>query len=327
MHEREIALKEWLATIITEKDYDLKPLAGDASFRRYYRLHSSRGSEIVMDAPPGKEDLKPFIHIAQVLAKAHVAIPKVIATDLEQGFLLLSDFGDQLLLEVLKPETVDWYYKQAIDTLLKIQGCSIADPQLPAFDYQFMMQEMNLCSQWFFKDYLKLELTSEESLLLSNSMDWIASKVASQPITFIHRDYHSRNLMVIQQYGNQDLGIIDFQDAMRGPITYDLVSLLKDCYISWPREKIIHWVHYYYESQPLANKYFAPNEFIQAFDFCGLQRHLKVLGVFCRLYLRDDKPGYLTDLPLVLKYVLECSELYKELHPLLDFLQTKAYLP
>jgi aminoglycoside/choline kinase family phosphotransferase len=163
-------------------------------------------------------------------------------------------------------------------------------------------------------------------LLVTKTMEWIAKEVAKQPLTFIHRDYHSRNLLLIQSNQKRIMGVIDFQDAMRGPITYDLVSLLKDCYIYWPRSKSLEWLQFFYERCSIADHY-SFSEFIRAFDLCGLQRHLKVLGVFCRLHLRDNKPGYLKDLPLTLKYVLECTEIYKELQPLYHFFQARIYLP
>lgn len=272
---------------------------------------------------PLVEDLNPFIHIAQVLGQAQVHSPQIHAMDLQQGFLLLSDLGDELLLNVLQDQTVDHYYQQAIKTLFKIQSCPINDPKLPPFDSAFMLKEMSLCYEWFLKAYLGLELHQDESQLLQHSMEWIASEVAKQPLTFIHRDYHSRNLMLLT---DSELGVIDFQDAMSGPITYDLVSLLKDCYISWPRAQVLEWVKFFHTHNELAQGY-SLEEFIRAFDLCGLQRHLKVLGVFSRLYLRDNKPGYLNDLPLVLKYTLECAETYEELRPLFNFLQTRVYLP
>lgn len=324
MHERENALKEWLVQIIKEQDFILKPLAGDASFRRYFRLEHNGLTYIVMDAPPGKEDLQPFIHIAQTLEQANVHPPKILAVDLQQGFLLLSDLGDKLLLSALRPDTVTHYYHEAIEILLKIQSCPIDDPKLLPFDSAFMLKEMNLCSEWFLHAYLQLNLSFAETQLMQQSMQWIANEVAKQPITFIHRDYHSRNLMILDT--DKELGVIDFQDAMRGPMTYDLVSLLKDCYISWPRVQVLEWVEFFYNQKQFATCY-SLTEFIRAFDLCGLQRHLKVLGVFSRLHLRDNKPGYLKDLPLTLKYVLECCETYQELHPLFHFLQMRVYLP
>jgi hypothetical protein len=246
--------------------------------------------------------------------------------DKEQGFLLLSDLGDQLLLDKLQAETVNGYYHDAINTLFKIQECSISDPKLPSFDEAFMLKEMNLCPEWFFKAYLGLNLEEDEIKLVQTNLKWIATEVSQQPMVFIHRDYHSRNLMLVSNKGKADLGVIDFQDAMRGPLTYDLASLLKDCYISWPREQVLEWVTFFHRKSILASNY-SLAEFIRAFDLCGLQRHLKVLGVFCRLYLRDNKSGYLGNLPLTLSYVLECCTLYEELHALLHFFQNRVYLP
>jgi aminoglycoside/choline kinase family phosphotransferase len=326
MHERESALKEWLIDTIKHKDFTLTALAGDASFRRYFRLHCDGSTWIVMDAPPEKEDLGPFVHVAKTLANAKVCTPEILAINKKQGFLLLSDFGDQLLLNKLHAETVNSYYHDAIGTLFKIQKCSIEDPTLPSFDRAFMLKEMNLCPEWFFKAYLSLDLNQEEQRLVQKAMNWIAIEVSQQPLTFIHRDYHSRNLMLIDKPKESTLGVIDFQDAMRGPLTYDLVSLLKDCYISWPREQVLEWVAFFHARSELASRY-SLVEFIRAFDLCGLQRHLKVLGIFCRLYLRDNKAGYLANLPLTLKYVLECSEIYEELHPFFHFLQKRVYLP
>ena len=325
MQSRENALKEWLINTLQQKDFILKPLTGDASFRKYYRINYSGLSQIVMDAPPGKEDLVPFINVAKTLRNAAVRTPEIIAQDLQQGFLLLSDFGDELLLNHLKVDTVDAYYKQAIDTLLKIQQCPINDKALPSFDKAHMLQEMNLCPEWFLKAYLSLNLSQEEEDTVDSSLNWIATEVCKQPLTFIHRDYHSRNLMVIEGVAENNLGVIDFQDAMRGPITYDLVSLLKDCYISWPRADILRWIEIFYAKNSFAQEY-SLSEFIRAFDICGLQRHIKVLGIFCRLYLRDKKPAYLQHLPLTLKYVLETTATYPELYPLFHLLQTKVSL-
>ncbi|AMP91376.1 aminoglycoside phosphotransferase family protein [Legionella pneumophila] len=325
MHERENALKEWLAQTIQQKDFVLVPLAGDASFRRYFRIQYNGLTQVVMDAPPEKENIDPFLHIANVLDKATIPIPDILAINKREGFLLLSDLGDQLLLNKLNHETVDNYYNQAINLLLQIQKCSTDDSKLPLFDKSFMLKEMNLCLEWFLKAYLSLDLKQDELQLFQHTIEWIASEVDTQPRVFIHRDYHSRNLMLVKNMNNC-LATIDFQDAMQGPVSYDLVSLLKDCYISWPREKVLEWVTYFHEKCPLANIY-SLTDFIRAFDLCGLQRHLKVLGVFCRLYLRDNKAGYLGDLPLTLKYALECAEIYEELHPFYNFLQKRVYLP
>lgn len=324
MHERENALREWIKQTIKSDEFTITPLAGDASFRRYFRLRHEGREQVVMDAPPGKEDLKPFIHIATLLKNAGIQVPEINVINLTQGFLILSDLGDTLLLQQLNDNTADSYYKKALETLLKIQGATTNDPLIPHFDRAHMLKEMQLCLDWFFAAYLKIDLSEEEYTLIQSTMDWLATEIASQPTVLIHRDYHSRNLMLNTR---EELAVIDFQDAMLGPITYDLVSLLKDCYIAWPRERVLEWVADFYELQPIASAQFTPEEFIRAFDLCGLQRHLKVLGVFSRLAIRDGKPRYLADLPLTLNYVLECAELYKELHPLLHLFQSRVYLP
>lgn len=325
MSLRENALKEWIVQTIPNEDYILKPLAGDASFRRYYRIQYQGISQIIMDAPPEKEKLEPFLYVAELLSKAKILTPKIIAKNLKQGFLLLSDFGDQLLLGALNTESVDTHYLKAINTVLKIQQSPIDDSQLPFFNKEFMLSEMSLCEDWFFKAYLNLDLKKQELELIRNTFDWIATQVSLQPLVVTHRDYHSRNLMLINSQEKEDLGVIDFQDAMRGPLTYDLVSLLKDCYISWPRENILKWVSFFHQNSPQAQNY-SLDDLIRAFDLCGLQRHLKVLGIFCRLSIRDNKAGYLQNLPLVLRYVLECTETYKTLHPFFNFLQNRVHL-
>ncbi|MFI4962869.1 MAG: aminoglycoside phosphotransferase family protein [Legionellales bacterium] len=323
MHDRENALKEWLHTLIKHNDFILSPLFGDASFRRYFRLEYEGLRRVVMDAPPPKEDVVPFIRIGKTLAQAGIRTPELFAEDIQQGFLILGDFGDQLLLHKLNAHTVDGYYNQAIDTLFKLQECSINDPKLLPFDKEFMLREMNLCIEWFFNAYLSLHFEDKELQLIQQTMESIAREVSQQPLVFMHRDYQSRNLMLLD---DNDLGVIDFQDAVRGPVTYDLVSLLKDCYISWPRAKVLEWVSVFHAKSTHTSGYSLP-EFIRAFDMCGLQRHLKVLGIFCRLKLRDNKSGYIKDLPLTLKYVLECTETYEEFHPFYELLQKKVYLP
>lgn len=323
MHERENALKEWLVSILNNKDFIVTPLCGDASFRRYFRLKFKEETQIVMDAPPGKEDLHPFIYIAEQLARAGVLAPHILAQNIEQGFLLLSDLGDRLLLNELNATSATGYYQSAIAILQDMQQITLDKVTIPAFDKAFMIKEMSLCPEWFFHAYLSLELNPSESQVIQQTIHWIAGEVAKQPLVFIHRDYHSRNLMVLP---DESLGVIDFQDAMAGPITYDLVSLLKDCYISWPREQIIGWLNYFYQTNQGVQSY-TFDELIRAFDLCGLQRHLKVLGVFCRLFLRDGKAGYLKDLPLTLNYVLECCETYPELHEFYELFQKRVVLP
>ena len=249
--------------------------------------------------------------------------PTVYAFDKALGFILLEDLGDQLLLRALTQENADGLYKAAILTLLKLQETPIT-PTLPEFNEAFMLKEMSLFREWFLEAYLGLQLSAKEETILNNTFNWLATTIAMQPQVFIHRDYHSRNLIVINSDNPKDIGVIDFQDAMRGPFSYDLVSLLKDCYIQWPREKVIDWITYFYHNLPQRHDY-SLAMFIRAFDLCGLQRHLKVLGVFCRLHLRDNKPTYLRDLPLTFNYLSQCLESYCELKPFYQFIQQTAH--
>ncbi|QDP71308.1 phosphotransferase [Legionella israelensis] len=321
MQQRENTLKEWLEKLIGHSMFTLIPLAGDASFRRYFRLTVNGMSRIVMDAPPEKERLEPFIKIAEILALNDVLSPNIFAINRKEGFLLLEDFGDKLLLHTLNADNVNFYYSQAIDILFKIQHAWPTE-SFPLFNTQFIQEEISLCKHWFLQRYLSLTLTSSEEKLLIELMRWLAEQINQQPRVLIHRDYHSRNLMIL----DNGLGVIDFQDAMRGPLMYDLVSLLKDCYLSWPRAQVLQWLADFHRRSTDIRDW-SLDEVIRAFDLCGLQRHLKVLGIFTRLYLRDNKPGYLQDLPLTLHYVRECAALYPELHTFLDFLQTRVNLP
>lgn len=324
MHTRQNALNKWLKSILGQTPYTLWPLAGDASFRRYFRLQYEETTKVVMDAPPDKETITPFINIANQLAAIGIHTPAIEAMDDANGFLLLEDLGDALLLGILSRDNANILYKAAITTLLKLQKCPHV--QLPPFNRAFMLKEISLFREWFLQAYLGLNLHSTEENLLNETFNWLTSQIATQPQVFIHRDYHSRNLLVIDPKSVQDIGVIDFQDAMSGPFTYDIVSLLKDCYIQWPREQVLQWLSQYYENQPLAEHY-SFQDFTRAFDLCGLQRHLKVLGIFCRLHLRDNKPNYLRDLPLTFNYVTACLESYTELQPLYHFIEQKVKNP
>ncbi len=298
--------------------YTIEPLAGDASFRRYFRLHSNGLTRVIMDAPPNKETIAPFVHLTKILNDNNIYSPLIYAIDSSQGFILLEDFGDELLLNTLEPHNADKLYTLAIETLHQIQKIPVNPLELPAFDKTFMLNELELFHNWFLNAYLSYELTTDEEQLLKESFDWLTNEISKEPLVFIHRDYHSRNLMLV----NNRLGVIDFQDAMVGPRTYDLVSLLKDCYIQWPPEKISQWLADFHNRLDAENRG-SLSEFQRAFNLCGLQRHLKVLGVFCRLHLRDNKPGYLKDLPLTFNYALSCTESHVELHPFYHFLDRK----
>lgn len=321
MQDRENTLKVWLGTVFNTTAFEMAPLAGDASFRRYFRIKINGISYVAMDAPPEKEAIEPFIRINRMLSQASVLVPELVAINEAQGFLLLNDFGDDVLLQHLNENTADNYYTLAIDTIDVMQNGIKDTATLPEFDRAHMLNEMRVCPEWFLKGYLGLEITHAEHDVLESSMNWIANEVYKQPQVFIHRDYHSRNLMLV----GDRLGVIDFQDAMRGPFTYDLVSLLKDCYISWPRQRVLNWLRYFHANNAHASS-MSYETLVRAFDLCGIQRHLKVLGVFSRLYLRDHKPGYLKDLPLTLNYVNDVAEIYEELVPLQRLMQKRVRL-
>ncbi len=324
MHTRQNALNKWLEEIFKDTPFTIAPLAGDASFRRYFRLHAGNTTRVVMDAPPDKETIEPFINIARLLAEKGIHAPSIHAVEYTQGFILLEDLGDDLFLKMLSSKNAEGLYTQAMNTLSLIQQCPTSD--LPAFDTSFMLQELSLFQEWFLEAYLGLTLTTEDTLCLEKTFEWLTQEITNQPQVFIHRDYHSRNLIVTNKAEPYALGVIDFQDAMRGPFTYDLVSLLKDCYKQWPHAKIMHWLSYFYDQLP-KNTAFSFADFTRAFDLCGLQRHLKVLGIFCRLHLRDHKASYLRDLPLTLHYVNTCLSRYEALQPLAQFMKEKIALP
>ena len=324
MQTRQNELNNWLKSLLGEMPFTITPLAGDASFRRYFRLQYGEFTRVIMDAPPDKESIVSFLDIGRQLAENSLHTPRVYATDEALGFILLEDLGDQLLLRALSLNTANPLYCAAMTTLLQVQQCPTTNPPLPIFDKAFMLKEMALFREWFLEAYLELELNAHEEALLNKTFDWLATTIAAQPQVFIHRDYHSRNLILISDKKPNDIGVIDFQDAMQGPFTYDLVSLLKDCYIQWPRVKVIEWLTYFYHHMPQTHGY-SLEMFIRAFDLCGLQRHLKVLGVFCRLHLRDNKPTYLQDLPLTFNYLTACLESYSELQPLYQFIQKTVH--
>lgn len=313
MQTRENALNKWLTETLQNQDFTLTPLAGDASFRRYFRLHHPKGTYVVMDAPPEKESLTAFIDVEKRLRDQGLRTPCIRAKASSQGFLLLDDLGDRLLLN----EPSHAHYETALDVLVQLQGTTATS--LPYFNEAFMLQEMSLFQTWFLDAHLKITLNQRKEKQLTELFKTLARHLAEQPQCFIHRDYHSRNLMVTATEGLDELGVIDFQDAMQGPFTYDLVSLLKDCYIQLPTTTRSAWVNAFYDRLP--NTYgWSRDEFELGFDGCGLQRHLKVLGVFCRLHLRDGKSNYLKDLPLTLDYTLACLERYSHFEVLLELM-------
>ena len=296
------------------KTYTITVASADASFRKYYRLTQGDKSLLLMDSSLEKESLVPFLDVTKRLAHAGVNVPEIYEQDLEKGYLIIEDFGNTHLLSQLIQENFKTLYKKAIDEIVKMQKAD-ADG-LPLYDKAFLHFEMDLMREWYLEKKLGISLTQAESETLESTLNTISDTVLTQPQNiFVHRDYHSRNIMV-QEDG--ELGIIDYQDAMNGAITYDLVSLLKDCYISFDREAILELVLYFRDQ---VAPEVSDNEFIKWFDFMGMQRHIKVLGIFSRLHLRDGKEGYLKDIPLTLRYTLDAAQRYDETQELAKLLK------
>ncbi|MGB6976589.1 MAG: phosphotransferase [Gammaproteobacteria bacterium] len=321
MIQRTENLQNWLAQQLHDPILGFVALTGDASFRRYFRLTLPNSTLIAVDAPPDKEDSHSFVQVAQAFAQAGLQVPKLLAYDLQQGFLLLSDLGDQLYLPLLNDQTVDVLYQKAIDALFKIQQCPL--PQAPLYGAELLTREMQLGKEWFLQKHLGLQLNQTEEQLLQTTFAALVQSALAQPQVSVHRDYHSRNLMLLQ---NGEVGILDFQDAVIGAITYDLVSLLRDCYIAWPQTQVERWV-LNYQQRALALGLLTennPQQFAHWFDWMGLQRHLKCLGIFTRKYYRDHAPGYLADVPRVLQYIVAVTQRYPELATFHQFLQTRV---
>jgi len=325
---RLIQLKQWLATISSTPTLpdSIRPASSDASFRRYFRVDGTDSATyIVMDAPPPQEDVRPFIHVARLFGETGVSVPTVLAQDVERGFLLLSDLGSTTYLQQLNHDTAHKLYLDAIDALVLLQTQSKPE-MLPEYDRALLHRELMLFPDWYITKHLGVTLSDKQTETLNKIFDTLLANNLAQPQVYVHRDYHSRNLMVMEQ-GNP--GILDFQDAVYGPITYDLVSLLRDAYVQWDEEMVLDWVIRYWERARRAGLPVNPDvdAFYRDFEFMGLQRHLKVLGIFARLYHRDGKDAYLKDLPLVMEYTRKAAGRYNALAPLiklLDELEDKA---
>ncbi|OGV74082.1 MAG: aminoglycoside phosphotransferase, partial [Methylophilales bacterium RIFCSPHIGHO2_02_FULL_57_10] len=294
------------------------PASADASFRRYFRATFADGhTMIVMDAPPQHEDCGPFIRVAELFGEAGVQVPKVLAQNIEQGFLLLSDLGSTTYLAALDDASADRLYREANDALVKIQLASRPNV-LPDYGEALLAREMRLFPEWYVGKHLGVTMTAAQQEVLEQAFALLNRNILAQGRVYVHRDYHSRNLMVC----DNNPGILDFQDAVYGAITYDLVSLLKDAYIRWDEERVLDWAVRYWEK---ARKASLPvpadfGEFYRDFEWMGAQRHLKVLGIFARLYHRDGKEGYLKDMPLVMEYLRKACDRYRQLGPLLKLL-------
>lgn len=307
MAERLRELDNWLREVVGLADFTLEPASSDASFRRYFRVTLSDGStRIVMDAPPDKEDTAPFVRIDQAFAQAGLHVPAIHAQEPFRGFLLLEDLGSTHYLDKLDEDSVDRLYGDAMASLVSLQACGRQEG-LPLYDQALLMREVALFPEWLLQRHLGLSLTAEDERMLNTTFERLAASALAQPQVCVHRDFHSRNLLVT---GQSNPGVIDFQDAVFGPVTYDLVSLLKDCYVSWPQRRVDGWALGYFElavqSGILREQHEA--EFLAWFDLMGVQRHLKAAGIFARLKHRDDKAGYLKDIPRTLGYIVELAE-------------------
>ncbi|MHB1512179.1 MAG: aminoglycoside phosphotransferase family protein [Acidiferrobacter sp.] len=307
--------------------FSIAPASSDASFRRYFRITAGSNSWIAMDAPPEKEDLALFIKIARRFRVLGLHVPEVLACDLDAGFALLGDLGHVPYLQALNDETADRLYGDALGALVVLQTGTFADPDfLPPYDEALLRREMDLFPEWYLHRYLGLTPTDTQRQMLEAAFASLIASALNQPQVWVHRDYHSRNLLVNNIHNP---GILDFQDAVRGPITYDLVSLLKDCYIAWPRARVVDWVKGYCALARESGLHRCEDDalFLEWFDRMGIQRHLKVAGIFARLHLRDGKSGYLADLPLTMRYLKEATALYPDLAALHHLLCTLPESP
>lgn len=298
-------------------DVRLSVVAGDASNRRYYRLQLGRSSYILVEAPPATEKNAEFLAVRELLDREGLCVPSLEAADLERGYLLLGDLGDRLLLPELNPDNVDSCYRRAFVLLRQLGRIDVADPDWPAYDRPLLTEELGRFPQWFAGELLGHSWGESDEQCWQALAECLIGSALEQPQVLVHRDFHSRNLM---PQANGSLGVIDFQDAVMGPITYDLASLLRDCYISWPPDQVAAWALEYHRQLTNAGQLteVSPEQFLRWFDLMGLQRHLKVLGTFARLYLRDGKSSYLDDLPLVLHYVESTLTRYAPLLPEVD---------
>ena len=323
--DREASLRGWLDEAVGVRGR-LEPLAGDASFRRYLRLRTDRESFVVMDAPPEREDSRPFVHVAGLLRAAGVNVPEIHAADLDQGFLLLDDLGSVSYLDRLEVENASGLYRDALTALIRIQT-GVPTDAVPSYDEAGLAAELELFPEWFLGAHLGLPPDRTERRVLDEVFELLVDTALAQPRVFVHRDYHSRNLMV----HSRNPGILDFQDAVTGPLTYDPVSLFRDAYISWPESRVYGWLDDYTDLATEAGLLSAnlSMEAVRArvrrdFDLMGVQRHIKVAGIFARLWHRDGKSAYLGDIPLVLGYLFEVVPRYPELESLGALLESRA---
>ncbi len=318
MDKRLEAVKQWTSSVLGSGHFDLRPASADASFRRYFRVIIGERRYIVMDAPPEKEDMHRYVAIARRWHGLGLHVPEVLAEDHALGFLLITDLGEQLYLPALNTSSVERLYGDALGALIALQTGTFTDGAagfLPDYNEILLRRELEIFREWYLGRHRNITLTPGQQSVLEDCFALLVRSALQQPRVWVHRDYHSRNLMVTPA---NNPGILDFQDAVLGPVTYDLVSLLRDCYIAWPREQVHNWAKAY---RGLAMQSGIPvgddgAQFQRWFDFMGMQRHFKAVGIFARLNHRDAKPGYLSDIPRTLNYIYEVSACYQELQPL-----------
>jgi len=319
-------LIHWLERHFCANNLSLVPLTGDAGFRRYFRFQYQSQCYIAVDAPANLSNNQAFVNVQQILQAVEVNVPNILAVDFKHGFLCLSDFGDTVLADRLSNENMQQYYAKAIIELNKMLKCNaVLVDHLPDYDEQFITTELAIFSEWLLEKHLAIYLNEDEKSALNSCFDSLVSAIVEQPRVFMHRDYHSRNIMLL---ADDKLGIIDFQDAVKGPVIYDLVSLLRDCYIRWPQELIVPLIESYRQQvqNHLPDENLSKEKWQYWFDLTGLQRHLKASGIFARLHLRDNKSGYLADIPLTLTYIQDVSAQYDKLSFLYELI-TKRVIP
>ena len=319
--QREQLIQTWITSVLNSDQFEINFLAGDASFRRYARIILNNKTFMLMDAPPEKEDCRPFVSIDEFFYRHGVRVPHIVAKDLENGFLLLEDFGDVLLSTLLDDQTVDANYAQSFKQLIQLQSID-GQNQFPAYSYEKLISEMDLLTDWLLPS-LKIQPTESEQALIKRTFAILANAALAQPQVIVHRDFHSRNLMILD--GETEQGVIDFQDAVIGADTYDLISITRDAYVQWNAERVYGWFKVFYDLLPESAKEDRDFEqFKKDADLMAIQRHIKILGIFVRLFERDGKSGYLKDLPRVMWYLLEESKPYAELQPFIDFINAKV---
>ncbi len=319
MTERLDRARQWVQNVLGVRSVELQPASSDASYRRYFRVHARDASMILMDAPPDREDCRPYVAVSDLLERAGVHVATIHARDLDSGFLLLEDLGQRCYLDELDADSAPTLYDDALETLLAMQS-RVPASAVADYDSGLVMQELSLFGDWFLRRHLGIDTDGTAGGVLSKSFRFLADRFEEQARVFVHRDYHSRNLM---RTPARNPGVLDFQDAVAGPAAYDAVSLLRDVYIEWPRERVETWLRDYHRDAlslgiPIAT---GADEFLRDADLVGAQRHLKIAGIFCRLYYRDGKSGYLRDIPLTLRYLMgECAR-QPELAALRNLLQ------